>query len=304
MVRDAAEVAGAGVGAEGFLAGAVRGEEEGRAEDGHGGMPEGIGHKSKVYEFPLAVVLDGAKSLLVERQGKVLQRQEVICRRIRGVVEIPNGNNPVNAGAEEGIGQKGQTFHRPEPAGFRRRAAVLGRMVVHQNDKVPAGADEMSHEDVPGGHHGGIGIEDMAGTGVKEAAAGPAVQEGDVNAAGVRGIVVNDGIIGLTERSCLKEPAEDEPVLNLGKSNHVREAAHLAAGPEDGLGHGVTLGTEPFPGPASFPEGRKLTVRDTCGVVPIVKEVLKVPEHNPFLRRRHRTSHQQQTKHPSFHDRC
>ena len=126
VVGDAAVVAGADVGAAGFLAavGFVALGQKGRMEDGHpcggarrsetrGSRSGNVGKEEKVDQFPAPVEADGA--LAASRQGErqVLQSIQALKQRSIGrVVEIARGDNPAPAGSPEGIAELAETVHR------------------------------------------------------------------------------------------------------------------------------------------------------------------------------------------------
>ena len=110
MVGDAAGVAGAGVGAEGLLAGVdvVAGEEEGDSENAHGRSDPARRYIDMVDEVPLAVVFDGPLSSTVKvevrrHQGEL---QETEDRIVGGVVEVAARNDSVDADGRQRIPQK------------------------------------------------------------------------------------------------------------------------------------------------------------------------------------------------------
>ena len=133
------------------------------------------------------------------------------------------------------------------------------------------------NQDIPGGHYGGIGIKEMGRVGVKLFQA--PVQESNIYPAAVRGVKVDNPVIQFSKDGSLCQAPQYKRVFNFRKADNFRHRALLGRCPEDPLSHGVTLGVESFPGPMAGAAGGEIGIRDACGVVSVIKEVLKVPEH-------------------------
>ena len=126
VIGNAAVVAGADVGAAGFLAavGFVALGQKGRMEDGHpcGGARRSetrrsrsgnVGKEEKVDQLPAPVEADGALAACRQRERQVLQGIQALKQRSIGrVVEIARGDNPAPAGSPEGIAELAETVHR------------------------------------------------------------------------------------------------------------------------------------------------------------------------------------------------
>ena len=201
-----------------------------------------------------------------------------------------------------------------------RRPAVLGRVVVHQHsegavipglttsvipgltgnlleggDRCPIGVGhdgrrrgghdgstgslKHAQQDVPGGHDGVRSIE-VAGFGVEEFQAGGAIEDGDVDAATVGGVVVDILVVKLAERGFLEHLPQDKGILHLFQTDDIRQPSRIRLHPEQRFRKGVRLRLEPLPGPVPLPCRRKLHVRHRRGIIPPVEKVLHVPEHH------------------------
>ena len=105
------------------------------------------------------------------------------------------------------------------------------------------------------------------------------VQESNIYPAAVRGVEVDNPVIQFSKDGSLCQAPQYKRVFNFRKADNFRHRALPGRCPQDALCHGVTLGVESFPGPMAGAAGGEIGIRDACGVVSVIKEVLKVPEH-------------------------
>ena len=163
MVGDAAYVAGTGVRAKRFAAGmaAIGRLQKGNGDDFHALRAHFLAHEKQVDEFPRAVVLDGAQTLLVQRFRQVAEGglQAFVHRIGRGVVEITHRHNVFCSNCLQGVRQLPETVYSDFPPGLRHCCtAVLGGVVVHQeSDGRTVRLREFREQDVPRAEDGGIG---------------------------------------------------------------------------------------------------------------------------------------------------
>ena len=136
-----------------------------------------------------------------------------------------------------------------------------------------------AQQDVPRGHDRVGGIE-VAGFGVEKFQAGGAIEEGDVDAAVVGGVVVDILVVQFAERGLLEHLPQDKSILHLFQADDVRQPSRLRLHPEQRFRKGVRLRLEPLPSPMPLPRRRELHVRHRRGIIPPVEEVLHVPEHH------------------------
>ena len=96
MIGGAAQVAGAGIGAEGLGAGmtGIRRLQKGHLQDFHLGGKKAFRNEKQVDELPLAIVFDGAFPLPLKRFRQIHQgrAQPLIQRVIRRIVEIAHSH--------------------------------------------------------------------------------------------------------------------------------------------------------------------------------------------------------------------
>ena len=152
--------------------------------------------------------------------------------------------------------------------------------MVNQHGKGPETAGKAAKKNVPGGHYG-IGLEEVAGAGVLQFKAGTAVKQRHIYSPGIRRIKVHVFIVQLPQRRPLQQAPEHKGVLHLGKANHIRQSSFGRSSPENPFGNGVALGIEAFPRPSALSQRGEFRIGDGSGVVPVVKKVLQVPEHDP-----------------------
>lgn len=116
---------------------------------------------------------------------------------------------------------------------------------------------------------------------MREPEPGGPVEQRHIYPPRVRGLEVNDFVIQLVQGCVVQEPLKRPLVLHLRHAYHVRQAALLPCRPQDALCDGLALGVELPPAPMPLSEAAELCVRGAGGVVPVVEEVLQVPEHHP-----------------------
>ena len=116
---------------------------------------------------------------------------------------------------------------------------------------------------------------------MREPEPGDPVEQRHIYPARVRGIKMDNFVVQFVQGGVVQEPLKRPLVLHLRHAYHIRQAALLPCRPQDALGDGLTLGIELFPAPVPLPEATELRVRGAGGVVPVVEEVLQVPEHHP-----------------------
>lgn len=155
-----------------------------RGEDMFRGL-QPLQHRAAVYLLPFPLEFDGAGSVVTAgdafRVGNLL-------------IEVPHRHDAGDAVGPERIHQAMQPRHGRFPARFGARAH-LGGMVVHQHGQPLLPFAEHGEENVPRGHYGPCAVVKRAGLGRFEAEAGPAVEQGAVDAAMVGRIVMHYGII-------------------------------------------------------------------------------------------------------------
>ena len=81
----------------------------------------------------------------------------------------------------------------------------------------------------------GAGHDDGTRAGGESVPALTAVEESDVDAAGVRGVVVDDPVIQLSQRRVVQQFPQDIAVLHFRESQYIRHVALPLSDPEQGL---------------------------------------------------------------------
>ena len=143
-----------------------------------------------VDKVPLSFVFDGAQSAAVKAQMQRLQSgfQQAEERIVRRVVEISHGHDSFYAQTGKGVCQRPQPLNGDLPAGFRdRHAAILGRMVIHQESHFPAiRRKEARQQDIPRGQDAAIRPIEVTGFGLYQVQPAFPVQQRNVDATGIR----------------------------------------------------------------------------------------------------------------------
>jgi hypothetical protein len=121
----------------------------------------------------------------------------------------------------------------------------------------------------------------VTGLGTDWGEAGAAVKQCYVYSARVRGIEVNHAIIQFPQGRRLKQALENKGIFHFGQADDIRKPAFLRPGPQKAFCYGVALGLESLFGPVPGTPGREFFIRGAQGIIPVVEEVLKVPEQDP-----------------------
>ena len=163
-------------------------------------------------------------------------------------------------------------------------------MVVHQHGELGRILLEQAQQDIPRGQDR-VRVKKVAGSGVQKFQAGGAIEQGDVNAAAVGGVVMDIFVVQFAERGLLQNLPQDEGILHLLQADDIRQPPRLRLYPKQRFRKGIRLRLEPLPGPMPLPRRREFIIRHRRGVIPPVEEVLHVPEHR--LKRIRTRSHQE-----------
>ena len=131
----------------------------------------------------------------------------------------------------------------------------------------------------------GAGHDDGTRAGGESVPALTAVEESDVDAAGVRGVVVDDPVIQLSQRRVVQQFPQDIAVLHFRESQYIRHVALPLSDPEQGLRDRPAFGLEAFFRPAALAQGGEFRIRRAQAVVVVVEVILEVPKKDPGLLR-------------------
>lgn len=232
MVADAAGVAGAGIGAEGFPArmGVVFGHQEGDLDDIHTGRDRRRSEEG-VDEFPAAGEADRASSRTDEgiRLADERSLKGVVYPAERRVVEIAHRDDlPAQRIRQEAEGADGEGA---APLGGLGSAEFGGMMV----DQIVAAGSvhavlQRHAENAPRTERltPVIHLPECDRKGIETALA---VEQGDIDAPPVRGFAVHDPVVQLPQNRRLEQPPQDKGILHFRHADDIRHPALPAADP-------------------------------------------------------------------------